>query len=138
MPALPISASSSLRIEDVHFNGGFGRAAPLAAAEVLASREGEAALCEAEERLLAEANALGAATLARLAGHKAGSAAGAGGRSGSTPRGSISRPAAAPPAPSSLRPRRIRRNGGRVSRSCSQPAEGRESRRGPKRELKRQ
>jgi heme iron utilization protein len=59
------------RIEDVHFNGGFGRAAPLAAAEVLASREGEAALGEAEERLLAEANALGAPTLARLAGREA-------------------------------------------------------------------
>jgi hypothetical protein len=60
-----------LRIEDVHFNGGFGRAVPLVAAEVLASREGEAALTQAEERLLAEANALGQAGLARLAGHKA-------------------------------------------------------------------
>jgi hypothetical protein len=59
-----------LRIEDVHFNGGFGRAAPLTAAEVLTSREGEAALTHAEERLLAEANALGGARLARLAGHK--------------------------------------------------------------------
>jgi putative heme iron utilization protein len=60
-----------LRIEDVHFNGGFGRAAPLAVFEVLASREGEAALAEAEERLLAEANALGQAALAQLAGHSA-------------------------------------------------------------------
>jgi putative heme iron utilization protein len=60
-----------LQIDDVHFNGGFGRAAPLSAAEVLASREGEAALGEAEERLLAEANALGAPTLARLAGRPA-------------------------------------------------------------------
>jgi putative heme iron utilization protein len=60
-----------LRIEDVHFNGGFGRAAPLTVAEVLIPREGEAALTEAEERLLAEANALGEAMLARLAGHKA-------------------------------------------------------------------
>ncbi len=60
-----------LRIEDVHFNGGFGRAAPLTAAEVLVPRDGEAALAEAEERLLAEANALGAPLLARLAGHKA-------------------------------------------------------------------
>jgi heme iron utilization protein len=60
-----------LRIEDVHFNGGFGRAAPLKPAEVLASGEGEAALTDAEERLLAEANALGEAALARLAGHKA-------------------------------------------------------------------
>src|ERR1700756_2866866 len=33
-----------LRIDDVHFNGGFGRAAPLTPAEVLASREGEASL----------------------------------------------------------------------------------------------
>ena len=49
-----------LRIDDVHFNGGFGRAAPLTAAEVLSSREGEAALAEAEERLIAEVNALGA------------------------------------------------------------------------------
>jgi heme oxygenase (biliverdin-IX-beta and delta-forming) len=60
-----------LRIEDVHFNGGFGRAAPLAAAEVLVSREGEAALAAAEERLLAEANALGAPMLARFAGRSA-------------------------------------------------------------------
>ena len=60
-----------LRIEDVHFNGGFGRAAPLTAAEVLITREGEAALTEAEERLLAEANALGGAQLARLAGRTA-------------------------------------------------------------------
>jgi heme iron utilization protein len=59
-----------LRIDDVHFNGGFGRAAPLTPAEVLASRQGEGALAEAEERLTAEANALGPATRARLAGHK--------------------------------------------------------------------
>ncbi len=60
-----------LRIQDVHFNGGFGRAAPLTPAEVLSPREGEAALTEAEERLLKEANALGEGALARLAGHKA-------------------------------------------------------------------
>ena len=60
-----------LRIHDVHFNGGFGRAAPLTVAEVLASREGEAALAEAEARLIAQANALGEAKLARLAGHNA-------------------------------------------------------------------
>jgi heme iron utilization protein len=60
-----------LRIEDVHFNGGFGRAAPLTPAEVLASREGEAALTHAEEKLIADANALGQAALARLAGQKA-------------------------------------------------------------------
>ena len=57
-----------LRVDDVHFNGGFGRAAPLAVGEVLTPRDGEAALAEAEERLLAEANALGGAQLARLAG----------------------------------------------------------------------
>ena len=60
-----------LRIESVHFNGGFGRAGALAPADVLASRAGEAALTEAEERLIAEVNALGEAALARLAGHKA-------------------------------------------------------------------
>ena len=60
-----------LRIDDVHFNGGFGRAAPLTAAEVLASREGEARLVEAEDALLAEVNAVGQAGLARLAGHSA-------------------------------------------------------------------
>jgi putative heme iron utilization protein len=60
-----------LRIDDVHFNGGFGRAAPLTAADVLIPRDGEAALAEAEERLLVEANALGGAHLARLAGHNA-------------------------------------------------------------------
>jgi len=61
----------TLRIEDVHFNGGFGRAAPRAPADVLASREGEAALGQAEERLLTQANALGEAKLAQLAGHRA-------------------------------------------------------------------
>ena len=55
----------------MHFNGGFGRAAPLAVAEILSPREGETALVEAEEGLLAEVNALGLAQLARLAGHKA-------------------------------------------------------------------
>jgi heme oxygenase (biliverdin-IX-beta and delta-forming) len=60
-----------LRIESVHFNGGFGRAAPLAASDVLAPGEGQAALAQAEERLIAEVNALGARPLARLAGHKA-------------------------------------------------------------------
>ena len=60
-----------LRVGSVHFNGGFGRAAPLAPADVLASRAGEAALAEAEERLIAEVNGLGEAALAQLAGHKA-------------------------------------------------------------------
>ena len=59
-----------LRIESVHFTGGFGRADALTPADVLASRAGEAALTEAEERLLAEVNALREAALARLAGHK--------------------------------------------------------------------
>jgi heme iron utilization protein len=60
-----------LGIERVHFNGGFGRAGALTPADVLASRAGEAALTEAEERLIAEVNGLGATVLARLAGHKA-------------------------------------------------------------------
>jgi putative heme iron utilization protein len=60
-----------LRIKDVHFNGGFGRAAPLTVAEVLSTREGEVALVEAEEALVAEVNALGQVRLARLAGQRA-------------------------------------------------------------------
>jgi putative heme iron utilization protein len=60
-----------LQIDDVHFNGGFGRAAPLKPAEVLSPREGEAALTHAEERLIAHVNALGEAVLARIAGPKA-------------------------------------------------------------------
>lgn len=59
-----------LAVEGVHFNGGFGRAAPLKPADILVSREGETALGEAEERLIAEANALGPAALAGLAGLK--------------------------------------------------------------------
>ncbi len=117
----PDFALFTLRIEDVHFNGGFGRAAPLTPDEILASREGEAALAHAEERLLAEANALGPAALARLAGHKAPPVTGsprAGGRSASTPRASTSPPAAAPPALSSPRRRTNRKRGGRASRSC--------------------
>jgi heme iron utilization protein len=38
---------------------------------VLISRDGEAALAEAEERLITEVNALGQPALARLAGHAA-------------------------------------------------------------------
>ena len=49
----------------MHFNGGFGRAAPLTVAEVLSPREGETALVEAEEGLLAEVNALGRASSSR-------------------------------------------------------------------------
>ncbi len=59
-----------LAIENVHFNGGFGRAAPLAVADVLKPRAGEAALTEAEPRLIEEVNALGDDALARLAGRK--------------------------------------------------------------------
>ncbi|HEY6520216.1 MAG TPA: pyridoxamine 5'-phosphate oxidase family protein [Roseiarcus sp.] len=60
-----------LRIDDVHFNGGFGRAAPLNVVEVLSPRGGETTLVAAEEGLLVEVNALGRAELARLAGHSA-------------------------------------------------------------------
>jgi heme iron utilization protein len=60
-----------LRIDDVHFNGGFGRAAPLTVAEILSPREGETALVAAEEEILAEVNALGQASLAQPAGHSA-------------------------------------------------------------------
>ena len=71
MPDLPTSACSGFEVESVHFNGGFGRAAALAPADVLASRAGEPALAEAEQRLIADVNGLGEAALARLAGHKA-------------------------------------------------------------------
>ncbi len=67
-PALPISRSTSSASRTCIFNGGFGRAAPLTVAEVLVSRDGEAAFAEAEERLIAEVNALGGPMLARLAG----------------------------------------------------------------------
>jgi heme iron utilization protein len=59
-----------LAIEAVHFNGGFGRADPLEPADILSRREGEAALTEAEPRLIAEINALGDDAIARLAGRK--------------------------------------------------------------------
>ena len=59
-----------LAIEAVHFNGGFGRADPLEPADILSPREGEAALTEAEPRLIAEINALGDDAVARLAGRK--------------------------------------------------------------------
>src|SRR5271157_6341803 len=48
-----------LAIESVHFNGGFGRADALAPADILASREGEAALAEAEARLIDWVNGFG-------------------------------------------------------------------------------
>jgi heme iron utilization protein len=59
-----------LDVESVHFNGGFGRAAPLSPADVLASREGETALGAAEERLIAEVNARDEAAITRLAGRR--------------------------------------------------------------------
>jgi putative heme iron utilization protein len=61
-----------LAIEDVHFNGGFGRAGPLAPSDVLASRRGEAALAKAEPGLLTVVNGLDGPTIAGLAGRKAG------------------------------------------------------------------
>jgi len=64
-------ANFRLAVESVHFNGGFGRAGALTPPDVLASRVGEAALAEAEEGLIAEVNALGDATVARLAELKA-------------------------------------------------------------------
>ena len=57
-----------LEIESVHFNGGFGRAQRLEPADILAPRDGEAALVEAEARLLEEVNARGDAFVAGLAG----------------------------------------------------------------------
>jgi hypothetical protein len=59
-----------LAIESVHFNGGFGRADALTPADILASREGEAALVEGEARLIEWINGLGDEAVARLAGHK--------------------------------------------------------------------
>ena len=114
-----------LRIEDVHFNGGFGRAAPLTAAEVLcfprgrsgADRGRGAAHCGGERARPSPARA--ARRAQRL---PRGLKPGAGGRSGSTPRASTLPRGAAPPAPSSLRRRMTRRHGGRVSNSGSRPA----------------
>ncbi len=59
-----------LAIESVHFNGGFGRADALTPADILASRQGEAALAEAEARLVDWINALGHDVVARLASHR--------------------------------------------------------------------
>lgn len=56
-----------LTVESAHFNGGFGRASPMAPTDILASREGEDELSQAEPRLLDQINAReGAVT--RLAG----------------------------------------------------------------------
>ncbi len=57
-----------MAIESVHFNGGFGRADALTPGEILASREGETELAEAEPRLIDWVNALGDGPVARLAG----------------------------------------------------------------------
>ena len=113
-----------LRIESVHFNGGFGRAGALTPADVLASRAGEAALTEAEERLIAEVNALGRGRA------RAGSRgtkpppvrARRGARSASTARASTSPPAAAPPGSSSVSPPMTRRRGGPGSKSACAPS----------------
>ena len=59
-----------LAIEHVHFNGGFGRADPLAPDDILIASDAEAAFAEAEPRLIDEVNGLGDETLARLAGRK--------------------------------------------------------------------
>jgi heme iron utilization protein len=59
-----------LAIEAVHFNGGFGRAEPLEPADILSPRAGEAALTEAEPRLIDGINARGDDVVARLAGRK--------------------------------------------------------------------
>ena len=55
-------------ISAVHFNGGFGRAAPLAAADILTDLTGAEDLIEAEPALLAEVNAREPAYLAAPGG----------------------------------------------------------------------
>ena len=57
-----------LTIDNVHFNGGFGRADALTPNDILIAREAEAALVEAEPRLIDWVNGLGDAVVARLAG----------------------------------------------------------------------
>ena len=57
-----------MRIESVHFNGGFGRADVLTPQDLLTPLEGVQALIEAEPKLLAWAESLGDEALARLAG----------------------------------------------------------------------
>ncbi|MFY9968860.1 MAG: pyridoxamine 5'-phosphate oxidase family protein [Roseiarcus sp.] len=59
-----------LAIELVHFNGGFGRANLLEPGDILSSSEGQAALTEAEPRLIDEINARGDDAVNRLAGRK--------------------------------------------------------------------
>jgi putative heme iron utilization protein len=55
-----------LRIESVHFNGGFGRAAPLSIGDLLSPAEDIAELIAAEEELLREIDALEGAERSRL------------------------------------------------------------------------
>ena len=57
-----------MRIESVHFNGGFGRADILSPQDLLTPLEGVEALSAAEAELLAWAESLGDEALARLAG----------------------------------------------------------------------
>ena len=59
-----------LGVESVHFNGGFGRADALTPADIVASREGEAALAGAEPGLIEWVNGLGDEEVARLAGRR--------------------------------------------------------------------
>jgi putative heme iron utilization protein len=61
-----------LRIESIHFNGGFGRAGAVTLAELLSPPGDFRALADAEDALLVEAEALGDETLARLAGASSG------------------------------------------------------------------
>ncbi len=56
-----------MSVDAVHFNGGFGRADPLTAADILAAQEDASALIEAEDRLLDEVNASDGSLIARLA-----------------------------------------------------------------------
>jgi len=56
-----------MRVEAVHFNGGFGRADPLTAADILAPEADASALIEAEDRLLEEINASADGLAGRLA-----------------------------------------------------------------------
>ena len=56
-----------MRIEAVHFNGGFGRADPLTPPTSSRPTGDAAALIAAEDRLLEEVNASGGSTAARLA-----------------------------------------------------------------------
>ena len=71
MPASPISPFTSSGSMTCISTAASAAPPRSRSAEVLVSREGEAALVEAEEGLLADVNALGQAALARLAGRNA-------------------------------------------------------------------